>query len=155
MECDAAGFLPDVGFPTARPSVMLPERTFWEKATAIHVFCRRARHRGTRLSRHWHDLVRLDEAGYADSAFADRELGLAVARHKSMFFREKDTSGHWIDYEAAVSGGLQLIPAAPLYEQLAADRDRMVGDGMLRDDAGPFEEVMSRCADIEARANAV
>ena len=99
--------------------------------------------------------MRLDDAGYAESAFADRQLGLAVARHKSMFFREKDTSGHWIDYRAAVSGGLQLIPAAALYEELAADYDRMVGDGMLRDDAEPFEEVMSRCADIEARANAL
>ena len=155
IACDAASFVPDISFPTARPSVMLPERTFWEKATAIHVFCRRARHRGARLSRHWHDLVRLDDAGYAESALTDRELGLAVARHKSMFFREKDTSGNWIDYVAAVSGGLQLIPAAPLYEELAADHDRMVGDGMLHDDGESFADVMSRCADIEARANAL
>ena len=155
IACDAASFIPDISFPTARPSVMLPERTFWEKATAIHVFCRRARHRGTRLSRHWHDLVRLDDVGYAESALADRELGQAVARHKAIFFREKYTSGNWIDYVAAVSGGLQLVPAAPLYEQLEADYDRMVGDGMLREDAEPFEEVMSRCADIEARANAL
>lgn len=154
-KCDAAGFLPNLSFPTARPSVMLPERTFWEKATAIHVFCRRARHRGTRLSRHWHDLVRLDEAGYAESAFADRELGQAVARHKSMFFREKDTSGNWIDYNAAVSGGLQLIPAPPLYEEIAADYDRMVRGGMLLDDSESFEDIMTRCADIEARANAL
>ena len=154
-KCDAAEFLPNLSFPTARPSVMLPERTFWEKATAIHVFCRRARHRGTRLSRHWHDLVRLDDVGYAESALADRELAQAVARHKAIFFREKDTSGNWIDYVGAVSGGLQLIPAAPLYEELAADYDRMVRDGMLLDDSESFEDVMSRCADIEARANAL
>ncbi len=28
--CDAAGFLPDLSFPEARPAVMLAERTFWE-----------------------------------------------------------------------------------------------------------------------------
>ncbi len=155
IQCDAANFLPDISFPTAHPSVMLPERTFWEKATAIHVFCRRARHRGARLSRHWHDLVRLDDVGYTESALADRELAQAVARHKAIFFREKDTSGNWIDYVGAVSGGLQLIPAAPLYEELAADHDRMVRDGMLLDDSESFEDVMSRCADIEARANAL
>ena len=52
VECDAAAYLPDVILPVARPSVMLAERTFWEKATAIHVFCRQERHRGARLSRH-------------------------------------------------------------------------------------------------------
>ena len=41
---------------------MLAERTFWEKATAMHVFCRQERRRGQRQSRHWHDLVRLDDA---------------------------------------------------------------------------------------------
>ena len=40
VACDAEPHLPDIVFPTANPSVMLAERTFWEKATAIHVFCR-------------------------------------------------------------------------------------------------------------------
>ena len=62
VKCDAAPFLPDLLFPRARPSVMLAERTFWEKATAIHVFCRQERKRGERLSRHWHDLARLDRS---------------------------------------------------------------------------------------------
>ena len=70
--CDAAEHLPEVTLPQARPSVMLAERTFWEKATAVHVFCRQERRRGERLSRHWHDLARLDEAGVAAKALADR-----------------------------------------------------------------------------------
>ena len=56
--CDAAAHLPALVFPAANPVVMLAERTFWEKATAIHVFCRQERRRGERLSRHWHDLAR-------------------------------------------------------------------------------------------------
>ncbi len=153
-ECDAARFLPDIRFPTARPSVMLPERTFWEKATAIHVFCRRARHRGARLSRHWHDLVRLDDAGYVSRALNDQELARAVARHKAIFFREKDVAGDWIDYMAAVSGHLQLIPDQPLRDILAEDYRQMQGSGMLLENAESFEDVMNRCATIEARANA-
>ena len=154
VECDAARFVPTVRLPTARPSVMLPERTFWEKATAIHVFCRRARHRGTRLSRHWHDLVRLDDAGYCDTALGDRELAHAVARHKAIFFREKDVSGDWIDYVDAVSGQLRLVPEPPLFDILADDYDRMRRDGMLLEEADSFEDVMNRCAEIESRANA-
>ncbi len=91
--CDAADYLQDVTFPSACPLVMLTERTFWEKATAVHVFCRQQGRRGERLSRHWHDLARLDDTEYADKALADRLLALAVARHKSKFFREKDAVG--------------------------------------------------------------
>ena len=154
VRCDAATHLPDVEFPSACPSVMLAERTFWEKATAVHAFCRRERFRGDRLGRHWHDLVRLDEAGIASNALADRSLALSVACHKAVFFREKDIEGHWIDYEAAVSGGLQLVPTGPAFEALARDYADMVRGGMLFDDEISFEVLIERCADLEARANA-
>ena len=151
--CDAANYLPSVGFPSARPFVMLAERTFWEKATAVHVFCRQQPSRGERLSRHWYDLVKLDDAGYAEKALADRALALSVARHKSKFFREKDSAGSWVDYEAAVSGGLELVPDGPAFQVLADDYARMLSDGMLLDDEERFDELMERCADIQRRAN--
>jgi len=111
VTCDAARYVPDVVFPAAAPSVMRPERTFWEKATAIHVFYRGGRFRGAeRFSRHWYDIVALDRATFVDAAIRDRELARRVARHKSMFFRETDEHGRSIEYEAAVNGALQLVP---------------------------------------------
>ena len=153
VECDAAPYLSDVTLPSANPLVMLAERTFWEKATAVHVFCRQQRRRGERLSRHWHDLVRLDDAGFCGRALANREIALSVARHKSMFFREKDAAGNWVDYEAAVSGDLQLVPEGSFHDALANDYGRMVHDGMLLGDEETFEELMRRCKDIQHRAN--
>ena len=85
---------------------MLAERTFWEKATATHVFCRQERRRGERLSRHWHDLARLDDTRIAHRALADRAVAHSVARHKAIFFPEKDASGDRINYQVAVEGGL-------------------------------------------------
>ena len=35
------------------------------------------RRRGERLSRHWHDLARLDEAGIAAAALTDRSVALS------------------------------------------------------------------------------
>ena len=151
--CDAAAYLPGLAFPQARPNAMLAERTFWEKATAIHVFCRQERRRGERLSRHWHDLARLDDAGIVQTALADRALALAVARHKSMFFTENDAHGKRIDYEAAVSGGLQLVPVGAAHGVLSNDYARMLADGMLLDENESFDELMDRCASIEERAN--
>lgn len=152
--CDAAASLPDLAFPEAHPTVMLAERTFWEKATAVHVFCRQERQRGERLSRHWHDLARLDEAGIATNALADRALALSVARHKAVFFVENDSRGERIDYQAAVSGGLQLVPSGTAHAVLADDYAKMLADGMLLDESEPFDALMDRCAVIESRANA-
>jgi hypothetical protein len=153
VACDASGLIKGVEFPTARPRVMHAERTFWEKATAIHVFCLQERLRGDRFARHWHDVAKLDEAGLAVAAFADRDLAQAVARHKGMFFAEKAADRSPIDYAAAVSGGLRLVPAGDSLKALKEDYARMVEDGLLLEDAEPFETLMERCADIAARAN--
>ena len=153
VACDASGMVEGVAFPMARPRVMHAERTFWEKATAIHVFCLQQRLRGDRFARHWHDVVRLDEAGLAETAFADRELANAVARHKAMFFAEKAADRSPIDYAAAVNGGLQLVPDGEASKALEDDYARMVEDGLLLEDAEPFEALMARCADIAVRAN--
>ena len=153
--CDAAAFAPGIAFPIASPWVMRAERTFWEKATSMHVFCLRRKGRGDRLSRHWHDVVRLDDAGIAQSALADRELGFAVARHKAMFFVENAADGRRIDYAAAVSGGLRLVPSGPALDALTADYERMLEFGMLLGDEDPFDKILERCAEIERRANAL
>ncbi len=153
--CDAMAYLPDLKFPQAHPTVMLAERTFWEKATAVHVFCRQERRRGERQSRHWYDLARLDEAGIAGNALADRTLALSVARHKAIFFVENDSRRNRIDYEAAVSGDLQLVPTGMAHAMLADDYARMLAGGMLLDENEPFDSLMERCATIEATANDV
>lgn len=153
--CDAAVHLPSLEFPEAHPNTMFVERTFWEKATAVHVYCHQQRRRGERQSRHWHDLARLDEFGVAANALADRELALAVARHKSMFFSENDALGNRIDYEAAVSGSLQLVPTGDAYSVLAEDYAKMLADGMLLDESESFDVLMERCAKLEAQANSL
>lgn len=151
--CDAAEHLPGLGFPEASPRVMRIERTFWEKATAIHVFCRQQRLRGERFARHWHDLTRLDSAGYAAPALGDRGLARAVARHKALFFSENDSAGNKIDYMAAVSGDLQLVPEGQAREELERDYGKMVEDGVLLDEAEPFAAIIEQCHAIQARAN--
>jgi hypothetical protein len=155
IACDASGLIEGVTFPTARPRVMHAERTFWEKATAMHVFCLQERLRGDRFARHWHDVARLDDAGFAASAVADSILANAVARHKAMFFAEKAADRTPIDYAAAVNGGLRLVPLGDGLKALKEDYARMVDDDLLLEDAEPFDALMARCADIAERANRV
>ena len=134
---------------------MRAERTFWEKATAIHVFCAQGAFRGgDRFARHWHDVTRLDAAGFADSAIADKALAKAVADHKSIFFAEKGPDGAMIDYHAAVSGGLRLVPEDGALAELAADYQHMVDDGLFLEEVESFDALLLRCQAIQLKANA-
>jgi predicted nucleotidyltransferase component of viral defense system len=151
--CDAAAYLKELEFPTARPRTMKAERTFWEKATAIHVSCIQGKLRGERFARHWYDLVRLDDAGIAEVAFADRKLAEAVAEHKSWFFVAKAADGHVIDYHKAVNGDLKLVPEGAARAALEDDYRHMVEDGLLMDEPESFDVLMERCAALEKRAN--
>jgi Nucleotidyl transferase AbiEii toxin, Type IV TA system len=151
--CDAAEHLPSLSFPNANPRVMAAERTFWEKATAAHAFCLEGRLRGERFARHWYDLARLDEAGLADRALANSDLGRAVAHNKNWFFPAKAASGVPIEYRQAVDGGLRLVPERAALVALADDYGRMVSAGLLEVSAPSFDEVMRRCRALEDRAN--
>ena len=151
--CDAAAGLPGLAFPTARATVMSPQRTFWEKATAVHVFCLQERVRGDRFARHWCDLVELDRAGYGVQSAKDRMVPTAVARHKSMFFRENDCDGNPVEYLDAVSGNLCLVPTGDARTALASDYGRMRASGMLLDEGESFEQLLEKCADLELRTN--
>ncbi len=154
IACDSAAAGLDIDLPTARARVMKAERTFWEKATAVHVFCRSGDPVGEHKARHWYDLERLDANGVAARAIADAGLAAQVATHKAAFFRERDEAGPWIDYHAAVGGGLQLVPVGPHLAELEADYAAMQADGLLPDGALTFAGLMARCGEIERAANA-
>lgn len=152
--CDSAAAGLDIDLPTARPRVMRAERTFWEKATAVHVFCRSGDPVGNHKARHWYDLERLDANGVAAIAIVDADLAAQVATHKTAFFRERDQAGAWIDYHGAVGGGLQLVPVGPHLAELEADYAAMQADGLLPEGALTFARLMARCGEIERAANA-
>ena len=102
VTCDIEGQVEGVSFPVASPMVMSVTRTFWEKATAAHVYCAQGRIRGERYARHWHDLAAIMRSSHFDTAVKDREVARAVAEHKSHFFSEKDATGRPVDYLAAL-----------------------------------------------------
>lgn len=153
VSCDVAPFIEGVTFPTAQPLVMAAERTFWEKATAAHVYCLQGRLRGNRYSRHWYDLAAIARTPHFDLATSDLELARQVAEHKSVFFAEKDVNGNKVDYLKAVSGELHLIPQGQSLDALHKDYEAMLEDGLLAEKQSDFEDVMESCAAIQDRVN--
>ena len=155
ITCDMAGQVADVLFPIATPLVMSAARTFWEKATAAHVFCAQGRIRGERYARHWHDLIALSRSPYFQEAVTSKTLPLAVAQHKSFFFSEKDADGQVIDYVHAVGGNLRLAPTGPARDALAEDYALMVADDVMVGNALAFDDLMQACSTLEQRINNV
>ena len=131
ITCDAAEHLPDLVFPTATPACHVGRANILGKGDARPCLCKQERMRGERLSRHWHDLVRLDDHGCVGKALDDHETAVRVARHKKAFFRENDSNQAKINYLQAVSGDLQLVPNGKAYRALAADYQTMLNSGML------------------------
>ena len=153
VACDIAPLIDGVSFPAAQPLVTAAERTFWEKATAAHVYCLQGRLRGNRYSRHWYDLAALAKTTHFASAASDHELARQVAAHKSMFFAEKDVDGRKVDYFQAISGDFRLIPQGPSLDALAKDYAAMLEDGLLAFEQPTFEAVMASCAAIQDEIN--
>lgn len=153
VACDMAPAIHGIEFPTARPLVMAAERTFWEKAMAAHVYCRQGRLRSERYSRHWYDLAAMANSGHAQAAIDDLALARSVAKHKSMFFAEKDAERNPIDYEAAVGTEIQLIPDGSALNVLEKDYTAMLEDGLLATHQPSFADIISTCAELESLIN--
>jgi hypothetical protein len=154
VACDMDGHIEGVLFPVASPVVMSVARTFWEKATAAHVYCAQGRIRSERYARHWHDLAAIARSAFFDNAIHDRSVAEAVAQHKAYFFVEKDAAGGVIDYLPAVTGQLQIVPNGAARDALAADYANMLADEVMVGNALPFDQLMAACAELAARANA-
>lgn len=153
IACDISADIDTLSFPTAQPLVMVAERTFWEKATAAHVYCLQGRLRGERYSRHWYDLAAMAKTPHFSSACTDPAFARAVAQHKSVFFVEKDSSGTRIDYFAAISGQLKLVPEGASLAALERDYTAMLEDGLLPLSPPGFAEIIEQCRIIQDEIN--
>ena len=140
-----------VAFPDANPDVLAAERTFWEKATLIHVECNRkeVKDNAERMVRHWSDLAMLAQSDIGPKALADRAMLASVVKHKNVFFYAS-----YANYEACLNGGLRLVPDGPLRAALKSDLKSMVDEGMFFGDEPDFEKIIEVLADLEKRINA-
>jgi len=154
VTCDASGHVPDLEFPTASPRVMVLGRTFWEKATATHVYCVQEQLKGERFARHWYDLARLEADARYESLVSDTALANMVATHKNMFFRENGPNGQ-IDYLPAVNGAIRMVPEGAARTALEADYAAMTDAGLFFSETMTFDAVMDAAQRIQDRINKV
>lgn len=137
-------------FPEAKVSVLSPMRTFWEKATLMHVECHRNSFRKSaeRLSRHWYDLFMLAKSDIGQRAVIQRELLADVVKHKQVFY-----SAAYAHYEDCLIGKLRLIPDDETLIALTDDYRRMVDAGMFIGEPPVFTNIVSKLRELEEAIN--
>jgi hypothetical protein len=145
-----ANIIPSLSFPKAIISVLSPLRTFWEKATLIHVECHRGQMRTTseRLSRHWYDLAMLAQHNIGKEALADRNLLADVIRYKKMFFHTS-----FANYDDCLANNFRLVPNDKQMIALKADFEQMLESGMFYDELPSFDTVIKGLEILERKIN--
>lgn len=140
----------DLGLPAAQVNILLPVRTFWEKATLIHVECHRGRLKESpnRLFRHWYDLAMLIEAGIGKEALMDNKLFKEVIRHKKAFYNA--TYAH---YDYCLAGKFLLTPNQDELKELKKDFIKMKDAGMFSEEPMPFQNIIDMLEEFEDQVN--
>lgn len=136
--------------PSCTVNVIGAERTFWEKATILHMwhYAGPDKHLSDRQSRHYYDVVKLYQSPIGERALADLELLRSVAAHKSVFFARA-----WAKFDEAVPGSLRLLPMEPRLAELERDYAAMRSE-MIYGDAPALDEILAVLQEIEDRVNA-
>jgi hypothetical protein len=150
VQPDIAKHVAEIDFPRSTVNVLSPARTFWEKATLMHVACQRdeVRDSADRLSRHWYDLAKLADLKHGQAAVANRALLADVVKHKKVFYNTR-----YANYDACLAGRLRLIPAAAALAALRDDFQRMIDAGMFIGAPPVFDAVVDRLLALEKTIN--
>jgi hypothetical protein len=136
-----------LSLPEAKVDVLSVIRTFWEKATLIHVACHRKRLRENpdRQSRHWYDLAMLIQAGLDKRALSQREILESVVKHKKAFF-----NAPYAHYDDCLNKKFRLIPDEDDEIHLRRDYKNMIDAGMFSQEPVEFQEILNILKSFES-----
>lgn len=124
------------------------ERTFWEKATILHMLYHQdpTKPLADRMSRHYYDMAQLIGHEAKGRAVGSLDLLQQVSHHKSVFFKAA-----WANYEDAKPGSLRLMPNAELAVALRRDYSGM--REMIIGDAPGFDDILGAIEAFEGEIN--
>jgi len=147
---DISELVTGLDLPSGEIVVLSPERTFWEKATLIHVECNRKELKADarRLSRHWYDLRMLARHACGAAAINNRTLFEDVVNHKQVFF-----NASYANYEACLTNKLCLIPSDEFINELRTDYETMLSAGMMYGESPSFDKIIADIREVEHAIN--
>jgi len=130
--------------------VLAAERTFWEKATILHMIYHypKGKNVNPRMSRHYYDLFAMLNTVIYEKALEKIGLLKNVSEHKSLFFK-----ANWAHYEEAKPGSLRLVPRDGQKSELKIDYRQM--QQMFFEDPPSFDSIVEKLKDVEEKINRI
>ncbi len=130
--------------------VLAAERTFWEKATILHMIYYRPAEKNVppRMSRHYYDIYAMAGSPIYKKALEHISLLKDVAEHKALFFR--DTKAH---YGEATPAGLRLLPREDQMGTLKNDYRQM--QEMFFEEPPKFDRIIEKLRILEEEINGI
>ena len=130
--------------------VLAAERTFWEKATILHMIYHYQSEKNVppRMSRHYYDIYAMVDSPIYKKALESISLLKQVAEHKSLFFKAT-----WAHYDTAKPGTLRLVPRDNQMSQLKNDFRQM--QQMFFEEPPSFEQIIEKLRIVEEQINGV
>ncbi|MBN1356920.1 nucleotidyl transferase AbiEii/AbiGii toxin family protein [bacterium] len=124
------------------------ERSFWEKATILHLeaFRPEGKKQPLRYSRHYYDMVCMAKSHVKESALRDVELLRSVVAFKQKFYPQG-----WARYDLAVPGSFKLIPEEDVLKSLEKDYSEM--RMMIFGEIPSFDQLISSLKELENDIN--
>jgi len=132
---------------SASVMTILPERTFWEKATILHKLANQGRI-PVRHSRHYYDLALMAQSDIKNTALGKIDLLHEVIAFKQRFYRSPKAQ-----YEKAVPGSLRLLPDQNLMKDLTDDYRR--SKEMIFGIPPSFESIIETLMALESEINQI
>jgi len=130
--------------------VLAAQRTFWEKATILHMIYHYPKDKNVplRMSRHYYDLFAMADSPVYKKSLEKISLLKHVSDHKSLFFK-----ANWAHYEEAKPGSLRLVPRDDQISQLKTDYRQM--QQMFFEDPPSFESIVEKLRGVEDKINRI
>jgi len=140
----------DVSIEGAPVRVLAAERTFWEKATILHMIHNYPEGKNVppRMSRHYYDLFAMVDTPIYKKSLEKIALLKDVSEHKALFFK-----ANWAHYEEAKPGGLRLLPREDQKGQLKTDYRQM--QEMFFEDPPSFDSILEKLKKVEKEINRI
>jgi predicted nucleotidyltransferase component of viral defense system len=119
---------------------VVPQRTFLEKAFLLHEEFQKSIEniRVDRMSRHLYDLEKLMNTTFAESAFADTKLYLAIVNH-----RKHLTAIKGVDYSTHSPEKINFVPPDVVVEKWKNDYETMLGN-MTYGESLSFDKLLEK-----------
>ncbi|HUA09912.1 MAG TPA: nucleotidyl transferase AbiEii/AbiGii toxin family protein [Candidatus Acidoferrales bacterium] len=131
--------------PQVSVSVLTPDRTFWEKVTALHAESFRATPKQF-FSRHYYDVAAMLQTKTGQLASSDLAMLEDVRAFKEIYY-----PASWARYDLAKPGSLVVVPDEKMLRDLAIDYRNM--RQMFLSDPPSFDSVLDRLKAFEQGAN--